>query len=208
MRVLAVVPVKNLSQSKSRLSPEINQQQRELLVSSLLRRTLATLKLAKCVDDILLVSHDARVRVMAEMEDVHFLPEQGAGLNQALEQATSWAMERNFAAVFILPLDIPFLAREDIRSIINMSEEKEEFVIVVPDRERAGTNALLVKPPGILQYQFGPGSFLRHCRQTLDRNIESGVYHSAEMSFDVDSPWQYRRLVKEGLTEFNLCRRC
>ena len=207
MSILAILPVKNLSQSKSRLSHEMNRRQRELLTFSLLKRTLGILKSSKCIDDILMVSRDVKICSMAEMEKVLFLQERGTALNQALEQATGWALEQHFSAILILPLDIPFLTKEDIDSIVEMGNEMREIVVIAPDQEIKGTNALFVKPPGILQYQFGLESFHCHWQQTRDRHIENRIYYSPRMSFDVDSPSQYRSMVQAGMPEFNLCQR-
>ncbi len=206
MSTLAILPVKNLSQSKSRLSYEINRRQRESLAVNLLQRTLGILKSSRCIGGILMVSRDARVRSTAKMEGVLFLQEQRTGLNQALEQATEWSIKQHFSAILILPVDIPFLAKEDIDSITEMGNEKREIVIIAPDREMKGTNALLVKPPGILRYQFGLGSFGRHWQQAQDRHIENEVYHSSRISFDVDSPSQYRAMLQGEPPEFNLCQ--
>lgn len=207
MSNLAILPVKNLSQSKSRLSCEMNRQQRESLTFNLLRRTLGILKSSKYIDDILVVSRDARIRSMAETENVLFLQEQGTDLNQALEQATRWSIAQHFSSILILPLDIPFLTKEDIDSITKMGNEKREIVIIAPDQEMKGTNALLVKPPGILQYQFGWESFRCHWQQTRDRHIANRIYYSAKIGFDVDFPSQYRSMVQGDLPGFNLCQR-
>ena len=207
MSILAILPVKKLSQSKSRLSHEMNRRQRESLTFNMLRRTLGILKSSKCIDDILMVSRDARVHAMAEIENVLFLQEQGTDLNQALEQATRWSIAQYFSAILILPLDIPFLTKEDIDSITKMGSEKREIVIIAPDQEMKGTNALLVKPPGILQYQFGWESFRCHWQQTQDRHIENKIYYSTQISFDVDFPSQYRSMVQGNLPGLNLCQR-
>ncbi len=207
MSILFVLPVKDLSHSKSRLSFEIEQKQRELLVCNLIRRTIAVAKSAACAGDILLVSRDDRVLDMAKTEGAYFLAEQGSGLNQALEQAAAWAQKRSYAALLVLPLDIPFLAKEDVDSIIGLSEGKEKVCVIAPDEAMMGTNVLLVKPPGILQYQFGPGSFLKHRRQARNRHIQCEVYRSMRVCFDLDSPLQYRRLVEERRTESGLCRK-
>ena len=185
----------------------MNRRQRESLAFNLLRRTLGILKSSECIDDILMVSRDARVRAMAEIENVLFLQEQGTDLNQALEQATRWSIAQYFSAILILPLDIPFLTKEDIDSITMMGSEKREIVIIAPDQEMKGTNALLVKPPGILQYQFGWESFRCHWQQTQDRHIENKIYYSAGISFDVDSPSQYRSMAQGNLPGLNLCQR-
>ncbi len=205
MSILFVLPVKDLSQSKSRLSFEMGQQQRELLVCKLVRRTIQIAKSAAYAGDILLVSRDDRVCDIAKAEAVHFLAEQGSGLNQALEQATAWAKGRSYSALLVLPLDIPFLAKEDVDAIIGMSVGEERISVIAPDEAMAGTNALLVKPPGILQYQFGPESFLKHRRQARDRHIKCQIYRSARVAFDLDSPLQYRRFVSEKQMESDLC---
>lgn len=207
MKTLAILPVKNLNQSKSRLSPAMNRQQRESLTSHLLRRTIGILKVARGIDDILLVSRDEKVSALALSENVRFLSERGTGLNQALEQATRWSVEYQYSAILILPLDLPLLTEEDIDSMLRMSHGMGEIVIIAPDQELQGTNALLVKPPGTLTYQFGLGSFQCHCQQFRDRNIESRIYRSAGTGFDLDSPLQYQSILPANLAEFNSCRK-
>ena len=207
MSILAILPVKDLSHAKSRLSHEIDQQQRESLASNLLRRTIGILKSSRCIDDILLVSQDVRVHYIAKTEGLLFLQEQGADLNQALEQATRWSIDQCYSAILILPLDIPFLTKDDIHSINQMANDETEVVIIAPDHEMKGTNALLVKPPGILKYQFGWNSFYRHWQQTMDRHIKNKIYCSTEISFDLDSPAQYHLLIQENLSEFYLCQK-
>jgi 2-phospho-L-lactate guanylyltransferase len=207
LSILAILPVKNLSQAKSRLSAEMSQQQRGSLALNLLCRTLGILKSSQCIDDILIVSRDDRIQAMAERERVQFLQEEGTDLNQALEQATKWSINQHFSAILILPLDLPFLTKEDINSIIRMGKKEKEIVITAPDRKMRGTNALLVKPPGILRYQFGRESFRRHWQQTQDRHIENRIYYSTRIGFDVDSPSQYRTMAKKEGQESNLCLR-
>lgn len=205
MKTLAILPVKNLNQSKSRLSPAINRQQRESLTSHLLRRTIGVLKTARGIDDILLVSRDEKICALALTENVRFLSEQGTGLNQALEQATRWSVDHRYSAILILPLDLPLLTSEDVDSILSMSHGTGEIVVIAPDQEMRGTNALLVKPPGTLTYQFGLGSFRRHCQQFRDKNIENRIYRSAGTGFDLDSPSQYQSILTANLAEFNSC---
>ena len=51
-----------------------------------------------------------------------------------------------------------------------------------------GTNALLVRPPGALRYQFGPGSFERHCEQARQLGMAWHVHRSTRLGLDVDLP--------------------
>ena len=100
-----------------------------------------------------------------------------------------------------------YLTKEDIESITKIGNEKKEIVVIAPDREMKGTNALLVKPPGILQYQFGSESFRCHWRQFQDRHIENRIYYSTTISFDVDFPSQYRAMAQGNTAGLDLCRR-
>ncbi len=36
-------------------------------------------------------------------------------------------------------------------------------VVIAPDRHEKGTNALLMSPAGLIEYDFGENSFERHC---------------------------------------------
>jgi 2-phospho-L-lactate guanylyltransferase len=173
----------------------------------LLERTLGILKSSPDIDDILVISQDVRVRSMAESENVLFLQEEETGLNRALEQATEWSIAQHFSAILIIPMDIPFLAKEDIDSITRMGKEKREIIIIAPDGEMRGTNTLFIKPPGVLRYQFGQESFRCHQQQAQGRHIENRIYRSSRISFDVDFPSQYRTMVKLEPSEFNLCPR-
>jgi 2-phospho-L-lactate guanylyltransferase len=196
--------VKNLSQSKSRLSGEINQLERESLSFTLLRRTLQVLKSSAYVDDIVIVGQDAVACSLAEMENVLFIQERGAGLNHALKQATEWSLNQHYSAVLILPADIPFFTQSDIDSIIEMGNEANQVFVISPDREMMGTNALFIKPPGILEYQFGRNSFRRHCQQAQQKGIDKRIFCNQRLGFDVDSPEHYREMVQE-LTRSELC---
>ena len=61
-------------------------------------------------------------------------------------------------------------------------------MVIAPDSHGQGTNALLVRPPGALRYQFGPGSFQRHCEQARQLGMAWHVHRSTRLGLDVDLP--------------------
>ena len=207
MSILAIVPVKEVSQAKSRLSHLINDEQRELLTFELLKRTLNILKSAHSIDDILVISRDMRVHSVVEAERVFSLQEQGTGLNHALEQATAWSANHGYSALLVVPLDLPFLTVDDINAIAMMGTSEGEVVVVAPDCEMRGTNALFIKPPGIVAYRFGRNSYQSHVKQSTKKGIETKTYYSFGTGFDVDSPTQYSTMLQGQIPEFMLCRR-
>jgi 2-phospho-L-lactate guanylyltransferase (CobY/MobA/RfbA family) len=64
-----------------------------------------------------------------------------------------------------------------------------------------GTNALFVKPPGALSYQFGINSFYRHWKQCGERRMDIKVYRSTDIAFDVDSISDYQILLNKDLSD-------
>jgi 2-phospho-L-lactate guanylyltransferase len=201
MSTLAIVPVKSLAMSKSRLSSLLSLEERETLALFLLKRTIKTLRVSSHIGEVVIVSRDKEVRSIAEQQHIHFLRENGDELNQALEQATRWAIEREFPAILILPLDIPFLRTKDIDLIVVLGQKRQQIIVISPDREMVGTNALFVKPPGILSYQFGINSFHRHRQQCRERGMDIEVYKSTDISFDVDSVSDYQILLDRGISQ-------
>jgi 2-phospho-L-lactate guanylyltransferase len=90
-------------------------------------------------------------------------------------------------AAWILPADLPLLAPEDVSGIIRMGRD-ERCVVLATDHNRDGTNALLVRPPGVIPYAYGVGSFQRHAVLARDAGAEVYVYESERLLQDIDLP--------------------
>jgi len=204
MSTLAILPVKSLEMCKSRLASLLSLEEREAFALYLLRRTIKTLQVSSHIDEVVVVSRDNDVRFIAELKHIHFLRENGDDLNEALEQATRWAVERDFPEILILPVDIPFLSTKDIDFIVALGRKKQQVIVISPDREMLGTNALFVKPPGVLNYQFGINSFQCHLQKCRERQMDIEVYESKDISFDVDSVSDYKILLDRGLSSKTL----
>jgi 2-phospho-L-lactate guanylyltransferase len=62
------------------------------------------------------------------------------------------------------------------------------IVVVAPCRHGTGTNALLVCPPGLIPFAFGPDSFAAHCAAARAAGVEPVIYRSAAIALDLDTP--------------------
>jgi 2-phospho-L-lactate guanylyltransferase (CobY/MobA/RfbA family) len=60
-------------------------------------------------------------------------------------------------------------------------------VVASPDFTKNGTNALLIHPPGLIQYAYGNGSFHRHVSAAREANAILHVYESDRIKLDVDT---------------------
>jgi 2-phospho-L-lactate guanylyltransferase len=61
-------------------------------------------------------------------------------------------------------------------------------VVIAPCRHGTGTNALLILPPGLIPFAFGPDSFAAHCAAARAAGVEPVIYRSATIALDLDTP--------------------
>ena len=77
---------------------------------------------------------------------------------------------------------------------------KPPVVVIAPDRRKEGTNALLICPAGLIEYDFGPGSFERHCERARQAGATLEVVNLPSLSLDLDLPEDLDMVVEmEGL---------
>lgn len=186
-RLWVVIPVKPFAQAKSRLAPVLSPADRARLSRAFLEHTLDAAQAASSVAQIVLVSRDAEALALARERGLIALSEEGRGLNRALAQATRWSARQGAGALLILPTDLPLLEPEDIEALWALALE-EPTVVIAPSRRGGGTNALLVRPPGLLTYRFGPRSFGAHCLQARAEGVPLFVVRSPHLALDVDRP--------------------
>jgi 2-phospho-L-lactate guanylyltransferase len=202
MTLHIVVPVKHLAESKSRLAPVLDTDQRRALMRTWLRHVLDVVRQAQDRLPVrgAVISADQEVLALAESYGLTALREQTghlpveaapeASLNAALEQATAWAKSQAASGILVLPADLPLLALADVEALWRASQQlySPRATVIAPDGREEGTNALLVRPPGALTYQFGPHSFRRHCRQARQLGLAWHVFRSPRLGLDVDLP--------------------
>ena len=188
MTLWAIVPVKPLQRSKSRLGKVLSREQRVALSQSMLIHTLETLAQTPGIDRVLVVSRDSRALALARQHGARTVMEQESPtLNRALSRATILARGYNVSSVLILPADLPLLTAQDISALLEAGRTPP-VVVISPDRRGGGTNALLCTPPGIIDYAFGPHSFARHIEQAREAEARVELCSLPSLAFDLDVP--------------------
>jgi 2-phospho-L-lactate guanylyltransferase len=189
MTIWIIIPVKPLRLGKSRLSGTISEDDRISLNLKLLGHTLKTVSGMPEIGKVLVVSRDPNVLTIAREYEAKTILENGSPhLNTALERATAFAQMQSVRGVLILPADLPLLTESDIRSLIDIADNNPPVVVISPDRREDGTNALLISPAGLIEYDFGPGSFYRHCQRAKEACARLEVLKLPSLAFDLDIP--------------------
>jgi 2-phospho-L-lactate guanylyltransferase len=198
MTLWAIVPVKPLRRGKSRLADVLTHEERTDLNRHLLENTLDTLNGIPEIEHVLVVSRDSEALAMARDLGARTVLENGhSDLNIALARATVVAKTYATRAVLILPVDLPLITVEDVQSMLDKVKDPP-VVVVAPDRCHNGTNALLVCPAGLIEYQYGDGSFDRHCELAKEAGARLEVCELPSIALDLDNP-EDLELVAQGL---------
>ncbi|HNN14718.1 MAG TPA: 2-phospho-L-lactate guanylyltransferase [Anaerolineales bacterium] len=188
MSLWAIVPVKPLRRGKSRLSGTLNEDERAALNEEMLERTLKTLSALKEVDQVLVVSRDPHALTIARNYGAKTVQEDGQPhLNTALTRATVVAQVHATQGVLILPVDLPLLTADDVLALIDKAI-KPPVVVIAPDRHNKGTNALLMVPAGLIDYEYGEDSFKRHCELAKKAGARLEVVELPSLGLDLDLP--------------------
>jgi 2-phospho-L-lactate guanylyltransferase len=203
MTLWAIVPVKPLRRGKSRLSGTLTDDERAHLNELLLEHTLNTLSNLKELEQALVVSRDPHALTLARKHGARTVREDGQPhLNTALTRATVVAKIHATSGVLILPADLPLLTREDVLTLIERSSNPP-VVVIAPDRHKRGTNALLMSPTGLIEFDFGEDSFKRHCERAKKAGARLEIVDLPSLGLDLDLPADLE-LLREEIESWDL----
>ncbi len=202
MTIWAIVPVKPLRRGKSRLAGVLTEEERLDLNSQLLIHTVEILKEIPDIEQVLVVSRDQSALALARAHGARTVQENGAPeLNVALARATIVAKRYATRGVLIIPSDLPMISKEDVNAMLELVKDPP-VVVVAPDRKKEGTNALLVCPVGLIDYDYGPDSFERHCQRARQVGARLEICELPSLALDMDVP-EDLELVSEELESWS-----
>jgi 2-phospho-L-lactate guanylyltransferase len=188
MTLWAIVPVKPLRRGKSRLAGALSEDERTELNRNLLQNTLKTLSELKELEEVLVVSRDPAALTIARNYGARTVREDGQPeLNTALKRATVVAQVYATRGVLVLPADLPLISRGDVLTLIERATDPP-VIVIAPDRHEKGTNALLISPAGLIEYDFGENSFQRHCERATKAGARLEIVNLPSLGLDLDLP--------------------
>jgi len=199
-RIVAVVPVRSLSQGKSRLADVLSPRRRAALIESMLSRVLASLRASQSIDRIIVVSPDDALSVPAGVERWR---DRGVGLNEAIE-FTRQRLEGSAGAMLVVAADAPQVTAAEIDRLVERARDVE--IAIVPDRHAVGTNAIWMRLPTRFQPQFGSHSAQAHLAEARRLGLSHlllpvpGLSHDVDVESDLDGepmPDEVARLLAD-----------
>lgn len=198
IKTFAIVPVKKFENSKSRLSPMLDVDERIRLSSLMLDDTLSVLTGVQSLKQVIVVSGDARAEEIATRHGVKFLVEvRENGVNSAVKLGNDYSVERGVDATLIIPQDLPLLDGVDVGMACELAESESRCIVICPSQRYDGTNLLIRRPPSVIKTYYEDNSYETHIKVADESGVRVKLVLSNKLMFDVDIPEDVKQLAKE-----------
>ena len=200
MSMWALVPVKELSDSKQRLASVLEPAEREDLMLAMLRDVLAAIQGVSLFHGVLLVSRSQKAKALARdfVNDV-FRESTGSDHSQAVTEGNRYLEQRyGVKSSLAISSDVPRITVQDIHQLI----DGHDRVTLVPNASGEGTNAVLTSPPNAIDYHFGPGSLLKHIASAESGGISPLILRLSNLAHDIDDPQDLEQAIGDLPSSF------
>jgi 2-phospho-L-lactate guanylyltransferase len=188
-----IVLIKDFGSAKQRLRPALGPAERRALAQ---RNAQLAIEAAAAGDRILVVAGDDEVAGLAQAWGAEVLVEPSQqGQNVAAARGILRALEGGASAVLLLSSDLPLVTIDSVREVLEAGSRIEGPVAVaVRAVGRGGTNALYLRPPGVMQLHFGSDSLAKFRSEAKRNGVKFVVHDSHAMALDLDEPDDLARL--------------
>lgn len=187
---LALVPLKDLVQAKTRLAGLLRPSERRALAQAMVEDVLTVLTDHPDIEQVTLVSDDPGANLLASNYGVDCWPEYSLGargLNAVIERASARLLAAADETLLVLHGDLPLLTTESISRAL-ACQRASNGLVVGCDRHGRGTNLLAFKRTSVPQFCFGVDSCARHLASARSKGVPAQVLQESGIALDVDEP--------------------
>jgi 2-phospho-L-lactate/phosphoenolpyruvate guanylyltransferase len=186
--IWAVLPVKELTGAKQRLSSRLSLEERSALATTMLEDVLDALGAVQQLAGILVVTTDPVATSLAGRYGARIVTE-GAreGHTGAITAAAQLLVREGRAGMMTMPGDIPRVSAAEIAATLAAHRPAPAFTIV-PAHDELGSNTILCSPPDAVPLRFGENSFYPHLDAARSRGIDPLIVRQPGIGMDIDHP--------------------
>jgi 2-phospho-L-lactate guanylyltransferase len=191
--IAAVVPVKALPSSKSRLRRDFDTPFVERLAAAMLRDVLGALVQVPALGRIVVATPDADVAAVARNAGAESLVRDDPGLNPAVEAAAAEATDGPGDGVLVVLGDVAGAQSEEIAQLVEVLDGPG--VALAPSRD-GGSSALLRVPRDVIPAGFGPESAKVHRERANRAGVRFLEVALPSLAIDIDEREDLEALLK------------
>jgi 2-phospho-L-lactate guanylyltransferase len=184
--IVALIPVKELARGKQRLKSLLTSEERHLLSKTMLEDVLSVVATSPRFDRTLVITSDSAAAALGRQYGAGVIKEtRQVRQSQSVDAAAAICRQMGAKGMLALPLDVPQVTTDDLARIVEQGNAASGIVLV-PSRDRLGTNALLARPPDAIPFRFGYDSFRAHQREAEARDLVCEVCEFPNLALDID----------------------
>ena len=198
--VWAVVPVKPLRGALRRLTPALEASVRRELQVAMLTDVLVACAGAGGLAGVLVVTSDPQAAELAgRLAGARVVPDHAPprGMNAAVMRGLEAVAGLGAEGALVLTADLPLARPEDLDAVIGAAPAGPSATLA-PSRDGTGTNAMLLRPPGVLTPRLGLDSLVRHRAQAARRGAALTLCPRPGLALDIDTPRDLAALMARG----------
>lgn len=183
---MILVPIKNLTDAKQRLSSVLTPEERFALARAMCEDVLQTLADWQGRAPVAVVTNDPFASELAARFNFDVIADDNSGETSAIEVATRVCKERGATSTLVVPADIPLIDSAELQNIVDCAPPAG--AVLVPDAAGRGTNAAWRSPADLFPLRFGNDSFLPHRAAAKATGLPCIVIELPSIARDVDRP--------------------
>jgi 2-phospho-L-lactate guanylyltransferase len=186
LKTTAVISVKRLDSAHGRLVGAVAEAERRKLAEAMFQDLLAKIRRCRTIDATLIVTADDAVARHADWLGHEVLKQvEDEGHSQAASAGARAAHGAGAERVVMLPTDCPLLDPAELDRHLGQSPRS---ILIVPDEQGSGTNALVICPPDAFVPAFGPDSCARHVARARASGTSFSLERIDSLALDLDTP--------------------
>lgn len=194
---MILVPVKNLSSAKQRLSAVLNQAARTQLAQAMLRDVITAVAAVADSNQISLVTSDPFALELAKKFNLRIIcDDHNRSETDAIEMATQVCVAEGVQETLVVPADIPLIKSEELEQIFSQAPSRGS--VLVPAADGRGTNAILRRPADLFPLRFGNDSFKPHRAAAEATSLPCCILSLPGIALDIDQPSDLHELISSS----------
>lgn len=180
-----ILPVKRLDKAKQRLGEHFSDEARLQIARALLEDALRLCRSTSGFITWFVISDDPNVLDRAASYNLYGIKDESETLNGAVAYATRKVEMDGATSVTIIPSDAPLAFEGDLRDLVDTGTTSD--LVLVPSERDGGTNAIYMRPPTLLDPQFGPQSLNAHMALANRIGLRCSMLVLPRLSLDIDT---------------------
>ena len=209
-----LVPVKDLTRAKTRLAGLLTPEERRGLAHTMLRGVLTGIAAVESTLDspfrrTVVTNYPPAIEMAGELGFSLIREERQISESHSVDAASALLEKEGVRGVLRIPLDLPLFTTAALETVLTAIFARNNpqsdpplrgngRTVLVPSRDRLGTNALFRSPPTMFPSRFGHNSLELHTREARQRNGEVILLEVEALALDIDDPADVAELLRRG----------